>query len=107
LATSACNAIELTDVPNLPPLSQSDRVRVMKLLHEVWFSGSETTAHRSVDSAPSWCHPQSVVGRDRVLPVGRGIDEAMGPYGSVIIIILQRAEPISYLSECGDIRFSA
>jgi hypothetical protein len=29
----------------------------MKLLHEVWFSGSETTAHRLVDSALSWCHP--------------------------------------------------
>jgi hypothetical protein len=35
-----------TAVPNLPPLSQSDRDRVVKLLHVAWFGGSETTAHR-------------------------------------------------------------
>jgi hypothetical protein len=35
-----------TAVPNLPPLSQSDRDRVVKLLHVALFGGSETTTHR-------------------------------------------------------------
>lgn len=39
----------------LSPLSQNDRDRVVKLLHEVWFGGSETTAHHELDSAPSLC----------------------------------------------------
>jgi hypothetical protein len=50
------NAVDQTAMPSSIPKASS--ARVVRLLHAVWFGGSETTAHAWTVHFSTVCHPR-------------------------------------------------